>query len=353
MIKISIIIPVYNVENYIRKTLESIVAQTIGLEYLEVMMVDDCSTDGSGEIIDEYASKYENFNAIHLPQNSGAAGKPRNIGMERSTGEYLMFLDSDDYYAHDACEILYNKISQEDADIVFCNYIYVLGNRTHKPRNPFKDRNIVNAEKIAREPDLFKIPPSIWTKIFRRKFITDNEIHFPEGIPTQDLVFLVHAFLEAKGIIYLNNYYGNYYNRTRDLSGDTGISRSYSLKNMMGMVQAYYQTFDILKKHQKEEYFPLIFEGHLQFWVKGFISSDLNPSERKMLLVEASPLFEEFLKYDVKPHKDLEVLFNNIGDKRFGDSINLSERLHDYKEPQIKKLLKKIKSNLLEKLKLE
>ncbi len=100
--KISIIIPVYNAENYIKAALESIVGQTIGLEFLEVIMVDDYSTDKSGEIIDEYAKRYENFKSIHLLENSEASGKPRNIAIERLNGEYLMFLDADDYYAPDA-----------------------------------------------------------------------------------------------------------------------------------------------------------------------------------------------------------------------------------------------------------
>ena len=120
--KISIILPIFNVEDYIKDALKSIVNQTIGLEHLEVIMVDDCSTDKSGEIMDEYANKYENFTAIHLPENSGAAGKPRNVGMEKATGDYLMFLDPDDYYTDNACEILYNKIVEEDVDIVFGKY---------------------------------------------------------------------------------------------------------------------------------------------------------------------------------------------------------------------------------------
>ena len=92
--KISIIIPVYNAEKYIKKSLDSIIKQTIGFEHLEVIMVDDGSTDSSGEIMDEYAAEYENFKSIHLQENSGAAGKPKNCGLDHATAEYLMFLDA-------------------------------------------------------------------------------------------------------------------------------------------------------------------------------------------------------------------------------------------------------------------
>ncbi|MGP8189897.1 MAG: glycosyltransferase [Methanobacterium sp.] len=325
--KISIIVPVYNVENYIRNALDSIVIQTIGLGCLKVIMVDDCSTDHSGEIIDEYASNYANFTAIHLQENSGSAGKPRNIGIERSTCDYLMFLDADDYYAPDACEVLYNNILDEDVDIVFGNYMYMFENRTQKNHTPFENIDKIKVEKIDDEPNLFKLPPSIWTKIFKRKFITDNNLNFPERIPAQDLVFTVLALLKANGIIYLNNFIVCNYNRIRDSKGDKGISRDKNKKNLLGMIHSYNQTFDILKDHGKENYFPLIFDGHLQFWIEGFISSDLNSYDKKELLEETSCLFEEFKKYNAKPKKYLRPLFTILSDKRYDEAILLSEVL--------------------------
>jgi len=274
--KISVIIPVYNVENYIRNALDSIVRQTIGLEHLEVIMVNDFSTDNSGKIMDEYANKYENFKAIHLPENSGAAGKPRNIGIENSTGNYLMFLDPDDYYTENACEVLLNRIVVENVDIVFSRFVYVFENKTQKCYSIFGDLDEIKVKRIDEEPRLFTIPPSIWTKIFKRSFIVDNDIRFPEGIPAQDLTFLVHAFLEAKGIIYLNNRFLFNYNRIRDFKGDKGISRNKNKKNLMGMIQAYHKTYNLLQNYGKEEFYPTLFRGHLQFWMEGFIVSNTN-----------------------------------------------------------------------------
>ena len=325
--KISIIIPVYNAENYIKAALESIVGQTIGLEFLEVIMVDDYSTDKSGEIIDEYAKRYENFKSIHLLENSGASGKPRNIAIERSNGEYLMFLDADDYYAPDACEILYDKIVAEDVDIVFSNYTYVFENRTQKSHTPFGKEDEIKVKTIDYEPRLYQIPPSIWTKIIKREFIEDNDINFPEGIPATDLVFIVHAFMKANGITYLNNYSACNYNRLRDSRGDESISRNKNKQTLMGMIRAYNQTFMILKKHGKEDYFSLIFNGHLQFWAEGFILSDLKTSKKKELLKEISPLFEEFNKYDIKPKKYLIPLFGYISENRYDKAIAQSEEL--------------------------
>ena len=116
--KISIIVPVYNVEDYLRNTLDSIVSQSFGLENLEVVLVDDKSTDGSADIIREYVDKYDNFKGIFFDEGSGFPGKPRNVGLEHATAEYIMFLDSDDWLEENACEVLYESIVDEDADNV-------------------------------------------------------------------------------------------------------------------------------------------------------------------------------------------------------------------------------------------
>jgi glycosyltransferase involved in cell wall biosynthesis len=105
--KVSIVIPVYNVESYIEMAFESIKNQTIGFNNIEVIMVNDCSYDNSGKIIEKYANEYDNCIAIHLKENSGAAGLPRNIAIENASSDYIMFLDPDDYYEKNACKTLH------------------------------------------------------------------------------------------------------------------------------------------------------------------------------------------------------------------------------------------------------
>ena len=301
--KISIIIPVFNVQDYIKEALESIVRQTIGFEHLEVIMVNDGSTDKSGEIIDEYASKYDNFKAIHLPENSGAAGKPRNTGINAANGKYLMFLDPDDYYEDDACETLYNKIVEEDVDIVFGRYYYILNGRrlNRKSFSPFKYSEI-KVNSIDEDKRLFTTAPSVWTKIVKKSFIEDNNIIFLEGISGQDAVFVVNMFLKADGIVYLKNYFPYNY-RIRDCDGDLSVSHIRDKNNLMGMVSAYYALFDILKDNKKEEYFPTIFGNHLPFWMRNFILSSAKYDEKRELLEYAGLLFEEFKKYGADPIK--------------------------------------------------
>ncbi len=336
MKKISIIVIVFNVESYIMDALDSIVRQTIGLEHLEVIMVDDCSTDNSGKIIDEYANKYENFISIHLPENSGGCGKPRNVGIEKATGEYLMFLDSDDYYADDACEVLYNKIKDNNADIVFSRYIYLLEDHLQKNYSPFGETTEIKVKRINEDPRLLKIPPSVWTKIYKRTFITDKNLKFLEGIHAEDLVFTLNAFLEANGIIYLNDHFSYFY-RIRDSDEDSSISRSKDKKNLLGLVKGFYKANELLNHYGKKEYFPTLFIGHLQFWADAFIISNTTYSEKKELLEEINFLFEEFNKFNIKPSKKYLIpLFDTITNKRYDESIRLVELLKNFIDNQKK-----------------
>ena len=330
--KISIIIPIHNINKYLEQTLNSLLNQSIGYENIEVIMINDCSTDSSGEIIDKYADKYENFIAIHLPENSGLPGKPRNIGLERATGEYVMFMDHDDYYSNDACEIFYNKIAAENADVVFSrfNYVFISRKVQHNP-TLFGDVDEIKVNTINENERLLEVGPTIWTKIFRRKFIIENNIWFPEGMLAEDLSFVVNAFLKAKGIIYLNNYFSYNY-RIRDSDEEKSTIYIRNKKYLMAMIMGYYDTYNILKNLKKEEYFPIIFKGHLQYWMDCFISSDAAPTEKKELLEKIAFLFKEQNKYGVKLDEKYLPLAEDIVNKEFDRAILRSEVMADFKK---------------------
>ena len=122
MAKVSIIVPVYNVEKYIEKCLNSLVNQT--LEDIEIILVNDGSTDKSQTIIEQYQKKYPDVIKAYSTKNGGAA-KARNYALEHVTGEYIGFVDSDDYISEEMYEKLYNQAKKENADIVCCNYYRV------------------------------------------------------------------------------------------------------------------------------------------------------------------------------------------------------------------------------------
>ena len=326
--KISIIIPVYNVENHIENALESIVRQTIGLENLEIIMVNDCSTDRSGEIIDEYANKYENFISIHLSENSGFAGTPRNVGMEKATSDYIMFLDPDDYYNDDTCEILYKKITEKNAEIVFGKYIKQNENLSiNKPNSELYNFNIpevtMNEEN---KKQFFTHPPSIWTKIFKRTFLVDNNIKFPEFIPAQDLVFMVDSLFKAKNVIFINKILTNYVVRQNENSSIT-FNRTYKYIN--GFNIALRNIYDICIDNNDEESFSWIIKNHLLYWLKQFILSGISDSEKKEALKSSSFLFQKYLEYDLIPPNYFTKIFDSIINLNYDDTILLANELKD------------------------
>ena len=235
--KISIILPIFNVGPHLRGGIDSLINQTIGNENLEIIMVDDCSTDESGKIIDEYDEKYDCCKAIHLEKNTGAANGPRNRGIEECSGDYIMFLDPDDRYTLDACEVLYNAVTKYDADMAFGRFrrIYTYGETIQKSYSPYLDdlksaypdetfetanplnvpdyvwdhilehalygkkiqgkyeRNrpvdVIHVKSIKEEPDLLKMAPSVWSKIFKRELIMDKNIRYQPFVSGDDLAF--------------------------------------------------------------------------------------------------------------------------------------------------------------------
>ena len=233
MYKVSIIMPVYNAEKYLRDSLNSIVNQSIGVENLEVIIVNDASTDSSKEIIDEFAAKYPNFKAIHLKENTGGPFGPRNIAINHVTSDYVMFLDADDTYTQTACEALYNAICDSNAGAVFGRYLRVYDDVELISYSPYdsgdndikvypnfgtvttliwkvlyrilygspmeySDRIIIN--DIRKNPEILKILPSMWTKIVRR----DKMVEFKPFIAGEDLNFILDVFYNSQ-IIFLNN----------------------------------------------------------------------------------------------------------------------------------------------------
>ena len=120
--KISVIVPVYNAEKTLKSTINSVINQSFGFDNIELIIVDDCSTDNSKKIIEEFSQKFKNIKAIFFENNRGPSIS-RNIGIDNATAEYLMFLDSDDEFVKDYCETMYSTIIDGDFDICTCaNY---------------------------------------------------------------------------------------------------------------------------------------------------------------------------------------------------------------------------------------
>lgn len=216
-IDVSVIVPVYNSEKYLNDCIQSIVKQT--LPNIEIILVDDGSTDESGRICDEYAKNDSRIQVYHIP--NGGAAKARNIGLLNASGEYVGFVDSDDWVEPNMYSVLYNSAKNQDADIVWCN---VLKNESEKQKKyiPSKIYNKMGIESVI-YPLLIAnvdetncksvIRGSVCIRIFRKSMIDQFNITFPEEfVYNEDGMFCIQSTLNASRYVYLGNEY-LYHNR--------------------------------------------------------------------------------------------------------------------------------------------
>ena len=176
--KISIILPIFNVGPHLKGGIDSLINQTIGNENLEIIMVNDCSTDGSDKIIDEYAEKYDCCVAIHHETNSGGAHTPRNTGIEAATGDYIMFLDADDYLLPDCLEIAVREIGDND--------ILQFGMQRVTKDGQQKQKLI---------PYTFYRLTSACARLYNRQWLEQHPVQFEENVYYEDVYFSVRLWL--------------------------------------------------------------------------------------------------------------------------------------------------------------
>ncbi len=196
-IKVSIVIPIYNVENYLRQCLDSTCGQT--LDGVEVIAVDDGSTDQSVQILQEYEEKYRDILHVYHIENQGVS-HARNFGVTKAVGEYILFVDSDDFIASNMCELMYEKAVQGEDDIVICKYYDVREKTLTKKlvRTKSKSYNVSYESDFSIHENKFElthISPFPWDKLYRRELIA--RYPFPQGLRFEDLAIMYPVLCDA------------------------------------------------------------------------------------------------------------------------------------------------------------
>ncbi len=232
--RFSIIVPIYNVETYLEKCIDSIISQTYN--DFELILIDDGSTDKSYEICKKYEVKDKRIFLIHQTNKGSAA--TRNLGIKHSKGEYLIFIDSDDFWNTDKLLFNLNKIIVEcSPDVILFGYnkFYAQSNKTKQVSKILKRTDIYNLKKEESFKLLFlkKIfISSAWTKVVKSKLIKDNKIFFREGILTEDIEWSALIAINMKTIDYLEM---NPYNYTQR---NNSISNSIKSKNIDDLISS-------------------------------------------------------------------------------------------------------------------
>ena len=206
MPKLSILVPIYNVERYLKECLDSLINQTF--KDIEIICINDGSTDSSKEILDEYSSKDQRIKVIN--KNNTGYGDSMNIGLNEANGEYIGIVESDDFVKNTMFEDLFSIAKKNDSDIVKSDYFYytTTDKQARKAGKIPKllENKIINAKS---HPILIKMQPSIWSAIYKKEFLEKNNIRFLEtpGASYQDTSFSFKAFALASKVVLTNEAY--------------------------------------------------------------------------------------------------------------------------------------------------
>lgn len=203
---ISIIVPVYNMEQYLDRCMDSILNQTY--ENLEIILVDDGSTDKSSLMCDEYAKKDPRIKVVH--KVNGGLSDARNAGLDVATGAYIGYVDSDDWIEPDMYEKMYQACIEYNAQVVVCRYAQVYRDKTVK--NDTDNVVAFDREKLLGyyicDSDDYKIYNSVWSKLFKRELV--DGVKFPVGKNSEDIMYTTKAFCKADKGVYIDKCLYNY-----------------------------------------------------------------------------------------------------------------------------------------------
>ena len=244
MIKLSIIIPVYNVEEYLEECLDSISKQT--MEDIEIICIDDGSTDNSPDILENYSKKDKRIRII--TKENGGQASARNLGIQEAQGEYIAFVDSDDFIEETMFEKLYTKATDNNLDIAMCK-IALYDNQTEEINKNawyymlgvFRDfeKDIFNHKDTKEFTCEISVTP--YNKIYKKSLLKDNNILFPEGLIFEDEKFFYDVYLRAKHVSIVNEFL--YYYRVNRKGSTVDISKESDYRDLVPIFKQIRETF--------------------------------------------------------------------------------------------------------------
>ena len=225
-LELSIIIPVYNVEEYLEECLNSVL-EIRDINY-EVLVINDGSPDNSQKIIDEYCKKDSRVKSF-IKENGGISSA-RNYGLERAQGEYIWFVDSDDFINTNEFQKFFIEVQKEEFDIFIGNYYFLKEDRKAKAEELFSNKTILSGKEVLKKKGQEIMARSyVWKNLYNRKFLEENNLIFDEKIIIEDQLFSVLSFLKSIKIKYIDNYI--YYYRIGRVGSITTSPKEKLVKN--------------------------------------------------------------------------------------------------------------------------
>ena len=294
---ISIIIPVYKVEKYLEKCIESVLKQTY--TNLQIILVDDGSPDNCGKICDEYAKRDSRIDVIH--KVNGGLSEARNVGISKAKGRYIGFVDSDDYIKENMYEILLNLIKKYDADVSICN-LYDVIDESEYIRNKENGIREYSRLDILKEVLLDKnIQSYAWNKLYKKELF--DEIKYPIGKKYEDIGTTFYVFEKCNKIVVTSE--PEYYYLKRSDSLVNNVTESTVLDYTEIIIQRYLYTKENIKELKKYNNYYLaktLITAHNDIELLGSISEKMQEKYKELY-----NLVYNIIKND---REDIEELFN-------------------------------------------
>ncbi len=263
--KISVVIPCYNVEKYLKRCLDSVFNQTIGLDRLEIVAVNDCSIDSTLDILKEYESHFtDTLCLIDCPENGGQSFA-RNTGLKYASGNYVFFLDSDDLIAPDMLEQMYLITKYFPCDVVSCGFTAFENEPPISENTSDIEYELTLTDDLTDRRTLFlenSLLHPAWGKLFKSAFLNENALKFPEGLRMEDIYFIYTAIASVSSWITITSIKPYYYFKNPE-----GTMRSPNIKDYyMDIFHVFSLTISEYKK--RELFIPMIRELEFAYYKK-------------------------------------------------------------------------------------
>ena len=276
MPKLSIVIPVYNVEKYLAKCLDSVIYP--GLEDYETVIVNDGSTDSSLSVAEDYARRFPGLIRVISTENGGL-GAARNVGLEAARGEFLLFLDSDDYLREGALPEIMEKLN-EDFDILIYGILSVTEDGSVLDDIPRCGRE--GSLSLAAYPRLLLCPPSACSKICRRSLFIDSGLRFPSRVWYEDLRTMPKLYLLTDKIIATDSQWYIYVQRSGSITRSVNLERNLEIIEALDDLNGYYQARGKFEEYRNEFEYLSFYNQFLTAVVRICLAEPGNPVAEKL-----------------------------------------------------------------------
>lgn len=244
MVKVSVIVPIYKVEKYLGRCLKSLVSQTF--KEMEIICVNDGSPDQSQQIIDEYVQKYPDLVKGYVKENGGLSDA-RNYGLTYATGEYVAFIDSDDWVEPEMIEKMYQAAIEKQADLVICDF--VMDWETEVKESLYISG--VRRESSDLIKNVLLSGPSAWNKLYKKDLFLTTDIRYPKGLWYEDLATTPRLLMNVHKIAHVNEAFVHYIQREGSIMA-TLNEKILDIYTVLEMIEDYYKSHGYYQQYQAE-----------------------------------------------------------------------------------------------------